>query len=55
MPKSIYPVLYVVLMVALIVGVDVLFLRNQSWLRLVANMGIVLVFLVFYLSVLRNR
>jgi hypothetical protein len=54
-PKSIYPVLYVLLMVALIVGVDVLFLRNQSWLRLVLNIGIVLVFVVFYLTVLRNR
>ena len=55
MPKSIYPVLYVLLMVALIVGADFLFLRNQFWLRLVVNVSIVLVFLVFYLLVLRNR
>ena len=55
MPKSIYPVLYVLLMVALIVGVDLLFLRNQFWLRLVVNIGIVLVFVVFYLMILRNR
>jgi hypothetical protein len=54
-PKSIYTVLYVLLMVALIVGVDFLFLRDQSWLRLVVNVGIVLVFVVFYLTVLRNR
>jgi hypothetical protein len=54
-PKSIHPVLYVLLMVALIVGVDFLFLRNQFWLRLVVNIGIVLVFVVFYLIVLRNR
>ena len=40
-------------MVALIVGVDVLFLGINP--TVVANMGIVLVFLVFYLSVLRNR
>jgi hypothetical protein len=53
-PKSIYPVLYVLLMVALIVGVDFLFLRDQFWLRLVVNIGIVLVFVVFYLMVLRN-
>ena len=51
----IYQVLYVLLMVALIVGVDLLFLRNQFWLRLVVNIGIVLVFGVFYLTVLRNR
>jgi hypothetical protein len=54
-PRSIYPVLYVVLMVVLVVGVDLLFLRDQSWLRLVVNVGIVLVFVVFYLTVLRNR
>jgi hypothetical protein len=54
-PKSIYHVLYVLVMVAFIVGVDFLFLRNQLWLRLVVNVGIVLVFAVFYLTVLRNR
>jgi hypothetical protein len=53
-PKSIYPVLYVLLMVALILSVDFLFLKDQFWLRLVVNIGIVLVFVVFYLMVLRN-
>lgn len=55
MPKSIYTVLYVLLMVALIVGVDLLFLRDQFWLRLVVNIGIVLAFVIFYLTVPRNR
>ena len=55
MPKNVYTVLYILLLVALIVGVDFLFLRTQFWLRLVVNIGIVLVFLVFYLTVLRNR
>lgn len=55
MPKSIYSALYVLLMVALIVGVDLLFLRNQFWLRLATNIGIVLVFGIFYLTVLRRR
>ncbi len=54
-PKSIYQVLYVLLMVALIVGVDVLYLRDQFWLRLATNIGIVLAFGAFYLLVLRNR
>jgi hypothetical protein len=54
-PKSIYPVLYVLLMVALIVGADLLFLRDRFWLRLVVNIGIVLAFGVFYLTVLRKR
>jgi hypothetical protein len=36
--------IYVLAMVAVIVGVDVLFLQHQPWLRLGANIGIVLVF-----------
>jgi len=42
-------VLYVLAMVAVVVGVDVLFLRHHIWLRLVINVGIVLVFAVIYL------
>jgi hypothetical protein len=42
-------VLYVLAMVAVVVGVDVLFLRHHIWLRLVTNVGIVLVFAVIYL------
>jgi len=47
-------VLYVLAMVAVIVGVDVLFLRHQFGLRLAVNVGIVLVFGAFYLKFL-NR
>ena len=46
---------YVLAMVALIVGVDVLFLRHQFWPRLLANVGIVLVFGVCYFIFLRQR
>jgi type IV secretory pathway VirB2 component (pilin) len=35
---------YLVLMVLVIVGVDVLFFRNRFWERLAVNIGIVLVF-----------
>jgi hypothetical protein len=42
-------VLYVLAMVAVVVGVDVLFFRNRFWERLAANIGIVLVFGAFYL------
>ena len=45
---------YVVLMVAVIVGVDILFFRNRFWERLTVNIGIVLVFAAFYLRFL-NR
>jgi hypothetical protein len=37
-------VLYVLAMVAIVVGVDVLFLRNHFWPRLIVNVGIVVVF-----------
>jgi hypothetical protein len=46
-------VLYAVLMVAVIVGVDVAFFRGRLWERLMANIGIVLVFAAFYLRFLR--
>lgn len=41
-------VLYVLVMAAVIVGVDVAFFRNRFWERLAANVGIVLVFGAFY-------
>jgi len=41
--------LYVVAMVAIIVGVDVAFFKNRFWERLVVNVWIVLVFAAFYL------
>ncbi|HEY5281077.1 MAG TPA: hypothetical protein VIJ67_15125 [Pseudolabrys sp.] len=46
--------LYVVAMAAIIVGVDIAFFRNQFWARLIANIGIVLVFAAFYLGFLRH-
>jgi hypothetical protein len=42
--------LYVVAMVAVVVGVDVLFFRNHFWPRLAVNVGIVLVFGAFWIS-----
>ena len=38
----------VLLMAVIIVGVDLAFLRNHFWPRLMVNIGIVLVFLAFY-------
>jgi hypothetical protein len=46
--------LYVLAMVAIIVAVDVLFLRGQFWLRLIVNVGIVLVFGAVYFWVIRR-
>lgn len=47
-------VLYVVVMAAVIVGVDFAFFRNRFWARLAVNIGIVLVFAAFYLRFLRR-
>ena len=44
-------VLYVVALVAVVVGVDVLFFRNRFWLRLMVNVGIVLVFVGVLLEI----
>ncbi|NKQ56650.1 hypothetical protein HFP15_27620 [Amycolatopsis sp. K13G38] len=46
-------VLYVIALVAVIVGVDILFFRNLFWERLLVNIGIVLVFAAFYLRFLK--
>jgi hypothetical protein len=46
--------LYVVLMVAVVVAVDLLFFRNRFWERLMVNIGIVLVFAAFYLRFLKH-
>jgi hypothetical protein len=45
--------LYVLALVAVVVGVDVVCFRNRFWERLLVNVGIVLVFAAFYLRFLR--
>jgi hypothetical protein len=47
-------VIYIVVLIAVIVGVDLLFFRDHFWARLIANIGIVLVFAAFYLRFLRH-
>ena len=46
--------LYLLLMAALIVAVDVLFFRNEFWERLAVNIGIVLIFTAFYFRFLKR-
>lgn len=46
-------VLYLAAMIAIIVGLDVAFFRNRLWERLMLNIGIVLVFVAFYLRFFR--
>lgn len=44
--------LYVLALVAVVVGVDVLFFSHRFWERLIANVGIVVVFVLLYLTAL---
>jgi hypothetical protein len=47
--------LYVVALVVVVVGVDVLFLRHQFWPRLLVNIGIVVLFGAGYFLFLKRR
>ena len=47
-------VLYVLVLIAVIVGVDLLLFRHHIWPRLIVNIGIVLVFAAFYLRFLKK-
>ena len=54
MTRTLFIALYVVALIAVVVGVDVLFFRNLFWARLLVNIGIVLVFAAFYLRFLKK-
>ena len=47
-------VLYIVVLIAVVVSVDLLFFKNLFWERLTVNIGIILVFAAFYLRFLKN-
>jgi hypothetical protein len=47
-------VLYVLVLVAVVVSVDILFFRHHLWARLAVNVGIVLVFGAFYFLFLKR-
>lgn len=54
MDRQVIVVLFVLAMIAVIVGVDFMFFRNRFWERLIVNIGIVLVFAAFYWMFLRR-
>jgi len=54
MGRQLGVVLYVLALVAVVVGVDVLIFRKHFWQRLMVNVGIVLVFIAFYLRFLKR-
>lgn len=47
MKMNMFAILFVLIMITVVVSVDVLFFKNRFWERLVANIGIVLVFAAF--------
>ena len=47
--------LYVLVMVAIVVVVDVLFFQHLFVERLIANVGIVVVFVIFYVTFWKRR
>jgi hypothetical protein len=53
--RQLSAVVYLVAMIALIVCLDVFFLRHQFGLRLGVNIGIVVVFGAFYLRFLNRQ
>ena len=54
MTRNMSVVLFIVVLVSAVVGVDLLFFRNRFLERLMVNIGIVLVFAAFYLRFLKN-
>ena len=54
MPRNIYVVLYILVLIAVVVSVDLLFFKNRFWERLIVHIGIVLVFAALYLRFLKN-
>ena len=48
MTRQVVNVIYVVVMAAIIVGLDIAFFRGHFWERLAANVGVVLLFGAFY-------
>lgn len=53
MSRQVATVIYVLAMIAVIVGLDVAFFRHRIWDRLLANIGLVMVFAAFYLRFFR--
>ena len=53
MTRPLLLVACLVVLIAVVIGVDVLFFRNHFWERLIANIGIVLVFAAFFLRFLK--
>lgn len=54
MSKTTINIIYVLAMIISVVIVDIVFFRNRLWERLMANIGIILLYAAFYLAFLRH-
>ena len=54
MTRNMSVVLYILVLIAVVVSVDLLFFKNRFWEGLIVNIGIVLVFTTFYLRFLKS-
>jgi hypothetical protein len=54
MSKDVYMVIFFLLMITSIIGVDVLFLRKHFVARLIVNISIVILFACFYFLFMKD-
>ncbi len=54
MTRNMSVVLYIVVLIAVVISVDLLFFNNRFWERLMVNIGIVFVFTAFYLRFIKH-
>jgi len=54
MTRTFQGLIFALIMIAVVVGMDVLFFRGRFWERLMANMGVVLIFAAFHLRFLKR-
>jgi len=55
MGSKVAAAVYLVVLIVVVVGVDVVFFRHHAGTRLIANIAIVVVFASFYWALLRRR
>lgn len=55
MGKNLMIITYVLIMIATVVIMDILFFRHRFWERLIANLGVVLIYVAFYSAFLKKH
>lgn len=54
MKSQMATILYLLLMAAVIITVDLLFFKDRFWERVTVNVGLVLIFIAFYFRFLKE-